>query len=188
MTVEYDWDLNAGLPLLALEREQDGTLLHRYTYGLELTSITGTQGTAYYRHDRLGSPRLLTSETGAPQAAYRYEPFGVPRYAADATAPPNPMLLNGNNPLRYVDPRGLAAERLPDTATDDGPLERCLTAGFLGAIGGAATGAIAGAFTGPGVVASAGIGALGGFVGGCLYALLEPIVNDLMDRLFDLFE
>ena len=78
--------------------------MHRYTYRLELTSITGAQGTAYYHHDRLGSPRLLTSETGAPQAAYRYEPFGVPRYAADATAPPNPMLLNG----QYLDfPTGL---------------------------------------------------------------------------------
>lgn len=112
--IEFQWDVAAPLPLLALEMEGplrpegdedvrpegEAGVLHRYTYGNQLESITGSAGTtAYYHHDRLDSPRFLTSDAVAPQAVYRYEPFGVPRYAADATAPPNPMLLNG----QYVD-------------------------------------------------------------------------------------
>lgn len=96
-TVNYVWDPNAALPLLALERDGQGALLRRYAYGADLVSMTTGGGAFYYLKDGLGSVVNLTDAAGLPQWSYSYEPYGSMRLEtqADPTAPTNPMRFTG---------------------------------------------------------------------------------------------
>ena len=100
----YTWDTNTALPTLASETDAVGTLLRRYTFGLEPISITTPTTTSYYLTDELGSTTHLTSNTGATQWAYTYTPYGSTKTGVkvDPAAPNNPIKFTG----QYEDPTG----------------------------------------------------------------------------------
>jgi len=99
------WDLNGGLPQLALERDGNNVLLRRYLYGARRISMVSGSDTSYYLTDGLGSVANLTSSSGAAQWTWSYEPFGQVRTETKArgSKPPNFMKFTGE----YLDPNGL---------------------------------------------------------------------------------
>ena len=104
-TTDSIWDVNGGLPQIALERDGNGKLLRRYVYGVRRISQTAGNSTSYFAYDGLGSVANLVSSTGGTQWTWSYEPFGSVLTATKAS---------GNQPesfLRfageYLDPTGL---------------------------------------------------------------------------------
>jgi RHS repeat-associated protein len=102
-TTRFLWDVNQGLPQLALERDGNNNLLRRYTYGARRISQTSGTDTSYFLHDALGSVANLTSSSGATQWTYAYEPFGTTRVESSNGGPTNFMKFTGE----YLDPTGL---------------------------------------------------------------------------------
>ena len=97
----FVWDLNQGLPQVALERNGSNTLLRQYIYGLK--RIRQTVGTAsYYHTDQLGSVTNTTSASGASQRTWSYEPYGVIR-TSTGSSPASFVNFTGE----YLDPTGL---------------------------------------------------------------------------------
>ncbi len=95
------WDINHGLPQVALERNGNNVLQRRYTYGLQrLRQANGTA--SYYAYDALGSVSGLLSNTGGAQRSWGYEPYGTIR-TSSGTSPPNFLQFTGE----YLDPIGL---------------------------------------------------------------------------------
>lgn len=101
-SVRYSWDPNHAHSQVALERNASGALLRRYTYGKDRISMTTPSGRSYFHTDRLGSVAELTSEAGASERTYAYEPFG-PTRSTTGSGPANPMLYAGE----HFDPTGL---------------------------------------------------------------------------------
>ncbi len=99
------WDVNRGLPQIALERDGNNSLIRRYSYGARRISQTAGNNTSYYLHDGLGSVANLTSSSGATQWTWTYEPFGSIRteQKASGSQPDNLMRFTGE----YLDPTGL---------------------------------------------------------------------------------
>jgi RHS repeat-associated protein len=95
----YLWDVNHGLPQLALERDGTGATLRNYLQGLGTVSMDAGGQTAYYHRDALGSTLNLTSASGATQWTYTYEPFGAARTTTqnDPAAPANPLRYAGEH-------------------------------------------------------------------------------------------
>ncbi|MCL4369115.1 MAG: RHS repeat-associated core domain-containing protein [Actinobacteria bacterium] len=82
-------DRSFGLPQLALERDGNGKLLRRYTYGLDLLAqTTPTKGPYWYHHDGLGSVSDVTSPGGASLWWMEYTPFGAARASASTSQAP----------------------------------------------------------------------------------------------------
>lgn len=105
-TTRFVVDRNLPQPSVALERNGNDQLRRRYTYGLDLLSLTtSNKGPFWYHHDGLGSVTDLTAGDGGSLAWYEYQPFGELRaMAATSQAPPNPMRFTGE----YLDePTGL---------------------------------------------------------------------------------
>ena len=97
----FVWDLNQGLPQVALERNGSNTVLRQYIYGLK--RIRQTVGTAsYYHTDQLGSVTNTTSASGASQRTWSYEPYGVIR-TSSGSSPASFVNFTGE----YLDPTGL---------------------------------------------------------------------------------
>jgi RHS repeat-associated protein len=101
----YLWDVNGGLPQLALERDGNNALLRRYIYGARRISMTTGGNTYYYHYDNLGSVTNITTSTGASEWTDAYEPFGTIRTETknDPNAPTNVIKFTGE----YLDPTGL---------------------------------------------------------------------------------
>ena len=99
------WDVNGGLPQIALERDGNNALLRRYLYGIRRVSMTTSSSTSYYHYDALGSVADLTSSAGATQWTWSYEPFGSIRTETKAAGeqPDNFMKFTGE----YLDPTAL---------------------------------------------------------------------------------
>jgi RHS repeat-associated protein len=99
------WDVNHGLPQLALERDGAGALLRRYTYGVQRLTMVSGSTTSYYHHDGLGSVAAITGGAGATRWTYSYEPFGSIRteQQGSGTQPANYLKYTG----QYLDPTGL---------------------------------------------------------------------------------
>ncbi len=95
--MNYLWDVNAGLPILAIERNGNNALLRRYAYGVDLVAESTTASNAfYYLGDPLGSTANLVNSTGVTQRTYTYEPYGAVRSSSNASgAPINLMRFNG---------------------------------------------------------------------------------------------
>jgi hypothetical protein len=68
----YLWDVNHGLPELAIERDGAGSLRRGYVERLDSISMTTPSSTSYYHHDGLGSVVSVTSSSGAQQWDYSY--------------------------------------------------------------------------------------------------------------------
>lgn len=104
-TIDYLWDTNNPLPLLALEGDGQGGVTRRYTYGHDVHSLTDTTGTYYLHGDHLGSVLEVTDASGTTEWEYEYEPYGAERATtqADPNAPDNPMRFTG----QHHDPTGL---------------------------------------------------------------------------------
>ena len=102
---KFLWDVNGGLPQVALERDGNNANLRRYTYGVQRISMTSGANTSYYMRDGLGSTANLTSSTGATQWTWSYVPFGAIRTETKASGsqPENFMKFSGE----YLDPTGL---------------------------------------------------------------------------------
>ncbi len=97
----FVWDINQGLPQVALERNGSNNLQRQYIYGLK--RIRQTVGTAsYYHTDQLGSVTNTTSASGASQRTWSYEPYGVIR-TSTGSSPTNFVNFTGD----YLDPTGL---------------------------------------------------------------------------------
>ena len=96
------WDINASLPLLAVETDGGGSLLRRYTHGIDPISYTTPTSTDYYLTDELGSATHTTSTTGTARWAYTYTPWGDTKTTTkiDPTAPDNPIRYTA----QYLDP------------------------------------------------------------------------------------
>ena len=107
VTTNFVWDELGSLPQLALERDGSGATLRRYTYGLGLTPLSLTAGTAtsYLSADLLGTVLALSSSNGGVQRTATYQPFGSSLTASqiDSAAAANPMGFTG----QYIDPTGL---------------------------------------------------------------------------------
>jgi len=101
----FVWDVNSGLPLLALERDGNNAVLRRYLYGAGLVSMTVGNSTYYYHADRLGSVVNLTSGNGTKQWTWDYGPFGTLRSETKHknNAPANFLKYAGG----YLDPTAL---------------------------------------------------------------------------------
>ncbi len=99
------WDVNQGLPQIALERDGNNSLRRRYSHGARRISQTSGNNTSYYLHDGLGSVTNLTSSSGATQWTWSYEPFGSIRTETKASGnqPDSLMRFTGE----YSDPTGL---------------------------------------------------------------------------------
>jgi len=99
------WDVNDGLPQVALERDGNNALLRRYVYGVRRISMISGSNTSYYIADGLGSVANLTSSSGATQWTWSYEPFGTIRTETKASGnqPTNFLKFTGE----YLDPTGL---------------------------------------------------------------------------------
>lgn len=97
LTTRYLWDVSGPMPQLALERDGRDRLLRRYLYGAGRYAFANSAGTFYYHRDRLESVVNVTSQSGATQWSYSYEPFGSARSATRASnkAPVNPMRFTG---------------------------------------------------------------------------------------------
>jgi RHS repeat-associated protein len=94
-TSTFVWDIDSGLPALALERSDRGPS-RRYIAGVTgaLSTTTG-RSTSYYHHDGLGSITTLTSDRGQLLETYAYGAFGTRRIAHQVKGP-------NNNPLQYA--------------------------------------------------------------------------------------
>jgi len=79
-TTKYVLDLAASLPVVISDTEAV------YLYGLDIIAQQQTER-LYYVHDGLGSVRQLVDTTGAVQATYAYDPFGVPLAGGDVYNP-----------------------------------------------------------------------------------------------------
>lgn len=102
-TTNWLWDLNFGLPQLALERTAAGAVVRRNTYGLGRIATIAGATTAYHHHDGLGSLVALTNPAGDPLAWSEYQPYGAVRTSGVATgAPSMPFGFTGE----YSDPTG----------------------------------------------------------------------------------
>jgi RHS repeat-associated protein len=101
----FRWDVNQGLPQLALERDANNNLIRRYVYGARRISQTAGGDTSYFLHDGLGSVANLTSSSGATQWTWSYEPFGAIRteQKASGAQPDNFHRFAGE----YLDSTGL---------------------------------------------------------------------------------
>jgi RHS repeat-associated protein len=102
-TTDFAYDVNNPLPLLAQEEAGEGGA-RRYVWGNGLLSMHASGGDSYVAHDSQGSVVGLSSDTGAIQATFSYDPFGNVRSANVAEGAPE-------IPLRYegerLDPTGL---------------------------------------------------------------------------------
>ena len=88
-TTEFLTDRAFALPQTALERDGNGKLLRRYTYGLDLLSqTTPTKGPYWYHHDGLGSVSDVTSPGGTSLIWTEYTPFGAARASASTSQAP----------------------------------------------------------------------------------------------------
>ena len=76
VTTEYLWDVRGAFPLLALEREEDGTLIRRYVNGDGPVAMQTPNDTYYLHLDPLGSVTGVTDANGALVASYTYDPWG----------------------------------------------------------------------------------------------------------------
>jgi len=94
---KYSWDANAPLPELVLERNDRDVLIRRYVHGNDLISMYTGGKDYYYHYDGLGSVVNLTSDTGAAQWTYAYDPFGELRTETKhaTKAPTNLMRFTG---------------------------------------------------------------------------------------------
>jgi RHS repeat-associated protein len=96
LQTSYQWDLNASLPQLAIEKDGSGSLLRRYVYGQGLLSMTTGGSARYFLPDGQGSAANVTSSTGTAQWTYTYEPYGTVRSATSGSgAPTNLMRFTG---------------------------------------------------------------------------------------------
>jgi RHS repeat-associated protein len=95
-TINYLWDENQSLPQLAVEKN-GASVLRSYSYGLSLISITGGTSTGYLHTDDLGSTAAITSQSGAIQWTYTYDPYGRARSQTkvDPTAADNTTGFTG---------------------------------------------------------------------------------------------
>jgi RHS repeat-associated protein len=59
-----------------LEEGENGTVVRRYTYGLDLVSQEQASGVSFYGYDGHGSVRVLTDAAGAVTDTYGYDAFG----------------------------------------------------------------------------------------------------------------
>jgi RHS repeat-associated protein len=99
------WDPLAasGIPELALERQDDGDLIRRYTTGpLGAIYMETPSETFFYHSDPLGTITDLTDESGDAQWRYTYEAYGAQLSATNVsgTAPENRLRFTG----QYLDP------------------------------------------------------------------------------------
>ncbi len=87
-TTGFLWDRSFALPELAIERDGNGKLVRRYTYGLDLLSQATPNKSPYWsHHDGLGSVTDITSTAGSSLWWAEYTPFRTPRASAsDSTS------------------------------------------------------------------------------------------------------
>jgi RHS repeat-associated protein len=105
-TTSYLWDSNAGLPQLAVERNDEQA--RTYGYGIALATLSVDDHSYVYLGDRLGSVAALTDEQTVVNESYRYDPYGAllgPGKSDDRTPGNRPhelnrMLFTG----QYLDP------------------------------------------------------------------------------------
>lgn len=103
-TTSYLWDTSSALPKLALERDGAGVTLRRYLYGIRRIGLNDGSSNFYYHYNSLGSVASITSQSGATQWTYSYDPFGETRtQESDPQAPVNLMKYAG----QLLDPTGL---------------------------------------------------------------------------------
>jgi RHS repeat-associated protein len=71
-TANYTWDTNFAVPQIVTET---GGGTRRSYFGLDRFRITASTN-SYLLHDSIGSTTMLTSDTGALQRSFAYDPFG----------------------------------------------------------------------------------------------------------------
>ena len=79
VNTRYSWDVLNPLPELALERNASNALIRRYVQGPAGPISMATSATAvyYFHRDAVGSVTDVTTNAGAAQWKYEYEPFGA---------------------------------------------------------------------------------------------------------------
>jgi RHS repeat-associated protein len=100
------WDVNGGLPQVAVERNGNNSVLRTYLYGPRRLAMLVGSNRFYYDVDGLGSvSELVTSSAAVPQWTYSYDPFGAIKTETKnaGSAPDNFMKFTGE----YLDPTGL---------------------------------------------------------------------------------
>lgn len=99
--VEYLWDPNMPLPVVALERDADGEATRRHISDdqqpLSFSEGDGLLESFYHHLDAVGSVVEVTDTVGVPQWSYEYEPFGTLRTTERLSdlAPENERLFTG---------------------------------------------------------------------------------------------
>lgn len=73
----YIYDINAGLPLLLVEKDSQGNT-NNYLYANSLYGRIGTDGILFYHADGLGSVSVITDVYGEQLNRYTYDAFGNP--------------------------------------------------------------------------------------------------------------
>ena len=73
----YIYDINAGLPLLLVEKDSQENI-NNYLYAIGLYGRTGPEGMVFYHADGLGSVSVVSDVYCEPLNRYIYDPFGNP--------------------------------------------------------------------------------------------------------------
>jgi RHS repeat-associated protein len=96
-TTNFRWDSNFAVPRLALERDGAGSVLRSYVHGQGPVAMQAGGESSYFHPDALGSIANLSSQSGATQWTYSYEPHGLARSTTknDSAAPDNPLRFAG---------------------------------------------------------------------------------------------
>lgn len=103
--VRYLWDPQNANAELVLERDASNALIRRHTHGIGGAPLAMSDGSAtyYLLPDLMGSTADLINSSGAAQARYAYEPFGLATETQlVGGAPANPVRFTGE----YQDPSG----------------------------------------------------------------------------------
>ena len=102
---DFLWDINSGLPQIALERDGNNGLIRRYVYGARKISMTSGNNTYHFHYDPLGSVTNLTDSSGTTMWTDSYEPYGLLHSETkNSTQAPTAVIKFAGE---YLDPTGL---------------------------------------------------------------------------------
>ncbi|MBL0123942.1 MAG: PASTA domain-containing protein [Betaproteobacteria bacterium] len=76
---------NTGLSQVLEEKDGNGTLNARYSYGAEMLAMARGAVTSFQMKDPLGSIRALANATGTPTDQYQYDAYGAPVSSTGST-------------------------------------------------------------------------------------------------------
>ncbi|HLL66968.1 MAG TPA: DUF6531 domain-containing protein, partial [Micromonosporaceae bacterium] len=99
----WDWDLNGGLPQIAVDRAGSDSRTFVHNVSGEPLALRSGGSSSFYAHDWLGGTSAVLSGSGAVQAVYDYDPYGLARTSpTQAGVTVAPSAAASGNPLKFT--------------------------------------------------------------------------------------